>query len=57
MIEDSERLEYPDLNGCGWDSGPSDIAETSSISRLRAELRRHEHKDRGVAARSASRPR
>ena len=40
MIEDSERLEYPDLNGCGWDSGPSDIAETSH---LRAELKRHEH--------------
>jgi len=43
MIEDSERLEYPDLNGCGWDSGPSDITETLSIWHLRAELRRHEH--------------
>ena len=49
MVEDSERLRYPDLNVWGWGSGHSDVTETSYISRLRAELARHKHKDRGVA--------
>ena len=53
MVEDSERLRYPDRNGCGRDSGHSDIAETSYSSHVRAEPVRHEHKDRGIAARSA----
>jgi len=53
MVEDSERLGYPDRNGCGWDSGHSAITETSYSSHLRAELVRHEHQDRRVAARSA----
>ena len=49
MVEDSERLRYPDLNVWGWGSGHSDVTETSYISRLRAELARHKHKDRGAA--------
>jgi hypothetical protein len=53
MVEDSERLRYPDLNVWGWDSRHSDVTETSYISHLRAEFARHKHKDRGVAARSA----
>ena len=42
MVEESERLGYPDLNGCGWDFGHSDVTETSYISRLRVEFMRHE---------------
>ena len=53
MVEDSERLGYPDRNGCGWDSGHSDVIETSYSSHLRAELVRQEHNGRGVAARIA----
>ena len=53
MVENSERLRYPDLNVWGWDSRHSDVTETSYISYLRAEFARHKHKDRGVAARSA----
>jgi hypothetical protein len=43
MMEDSERLGYPDRNGCGRDSGHSDVMETSYSSHLRAGLVRHEH--------------
>ena len=53
MVEDSERLGYPDRNGCGWDSGHSDVIETSYSSHMRAELVRQEHNGRGVAARIA----
>jgi len=53
MVEDSERLGYPDRNGCGWDFGYSDVIETSYSSHLRAELVRQEHNGRGVAARIA----
>jgi hypothetical protein len=38
MVEDSERLRYPDLNVWGWGSGHSNVTETSYISHLRAEL-------------------
>ncbi len=48
MVEDSERLRYPDLNVWGWGSGHSDVTKTSYISHLRAELARHKHKDRGA---------
>ena len=50
MVEDSERLGYPDRNMCGWGSGHSHVTETSYSPHLRAELVRHLHKDRGVAA-------
>ena len=53
MVEDSERLAYPDRNECGWDSGHSDVIETSCSSHLRAEFVRQEHNGRGVAARIA----
>jgi len=53
MVEDSERLRYPDLNVWRWDSGHSDVTETSYISHLCAEFARHKNKGRGVAARSA----
>jgi hypothetical protein len=49
MVEDSERLRYPDLIVWGWDSGHSDVIGTSYISHLRAEFARHKHNDRGVA--------
>jgi len=49
MVEDSERLRYPDLDVWGWDSGHSGITETSYIPHLRAGFARHEHKDRGLA--------
>ena len=53
MVEDSERLRYPDLIVWGWDSGHSDVIGTSYILHLRAEFARHKHNDRGVAAWSA----
>ena len=54
MVEDSERLGCPGVDGCGWDSGHSDITDMWYILRLRAEFVRHEHKDRSGVARRTS---
>jgi len=54
MAEDLVRLGCPDLDGGGWDCEHPYVTETSYISHMRAELVRHEHKDRGGVARSAT---